>query len=275
MEQLSKTDARVKDLRTIGIMVPHKKVTVPYHTSFENNDGDMFSVLVANVTETPKPGSDEIDKAFDECWIGKKGYKKANGEWQERAIAFQGNVLTSSGAVKTECFVADLPADVSKARPGAPLEGTETTRPNVPQGVTQRRITHTENGMEGPRSWVRTSSDGSTIAFLMKDKEGIIQIFGVSPNGGDVKQLTYNKFSVQGQFNFSPDDQLLAYVADNSVFTTDIAGGETKRITRRHEDEEKPVGGAVWSNNGKMLAYNRYVKSENGSFLQIFILRNS
>lgn len=65
IEQLSKTDNHVKDLRTIGIMVPDKKVTVPYHTSFENNDGEMFSVLVVNVTETPKPGTDEIDRAFD------------------------------------------------------------------------------------------------------------------------------------------------------------------------------------------------------------------
>lgn len=274
MEQLSKTDPRVKDLRTIGIMVPHEKVTVPYHTSFENNDGEMFSVLVVNVTETPKPGSDEIDRAFDECWVGKNGYVKTDGSRQHRAIAFQGNVLTSTGAVKTECFIVDLPEDVTKPRPNAPLQGTDNTRPNVPAGVVQRRITHTENGMEGPRSWVRSTSDGAMVAFLMKDKEGIVQVFGVSPNGGDIKQLTSNKFPVQGQFNFSPDNRYLAYTADNSVFLTDLKTGETKRMTPKAEDAEKPVGAVVWSNNGKMLAYNRYVESKNGNFIQIFLLKN-
>ncbi len=270
MDQLSKRDAHVKDLRTIGVMVPLKKVRVAEDTSFENNDGEMFSVVVAKVTETPAPGTDEIDRAFDECWIGEKGYKKSNGEWQERAIAFQGNIVTASGRVKTECFIADVPADVSKAQSGAPLEGTETTRPNVPLGATQRRITYTENGMEGPRHWLRTTSDGSLIAFLMKDKEGIVQIFGVSPNGGNVKQLTFNKFPVEGQFNFSPDDKYLAYPADNNIMITDLITGKVKRITK---DSDKPVGGVVWSNNGKMLAYNRYVQSENGSFIQIFLLK--
>ena len=36
----------------------------------------MFSVIVAKVTENPQPGSDEIDKAFDEGWIGTKGYRR-------------------------------------------------------------------------------------------------------------------------------------------------------------------------------------------------------
>ena len=274
MEQLSKTDPRVKDLRTIGIMVPHAKVTVPYHTSFENNDGEMFSVLVVNVTETPQPGSDEIDRAFDECWVGKNGYVKTDGSRQHRAIAFQGNILTSAGAVKTECFIVDLPEDITKPRDNAPLQGTENTRPNVPAGVVQRRITHTEHGMEGPRSWVRSTTDGRMVAFLMKDKEGVVQVFGVSPNGGDIKQLTANKFPIQGQFNFSPDNRYLAYTADNSVFITDLEEGKTKRMSPKAGDAEKPVGAVVWSSNGKILAYNRYVQSKNGNFIQIFLLKN-
>jgi Tol biopolymer transport system component len=274
MEQLSKTDVHVKDLRTIGIMVPFKKVKVSDHTSFENNDGEMFSVVVAKVIEKPRPSSDEIEKAFDECWIGEKGYQKVNGDWQEKALAFQGNVITHEGLVKTECFVVDLPEDVSRAKVNSPLEGSHITRPNVPDTVFQRRITYTENGMEGPRHWLRTTSDGSLIAFLMKDKEGIVQIFGVSPNGGNIKQLTFNAFSVQSQFNFSPDDKRLAYSADNSIFITDMINGNAKRITIRFNDSDKPVNGVVWSNNGKMLAYNRYVKSVNGSFIQIFLLKN-
>ena len=274
MEQLSKTDVHVKDLRTIGIMVPLKKVKVPNHNSFENNDGEMFSVVVEKVKEKPNRGSDEIEKAFDKCWIGEKGYQKANGDWQEKALAFQGNIITHEGLVKTECFVVDLPEDVSCAKLNAPLEGSLTTRLNVPDGVFQRRIAYTDNGMEGPRHWLRTTRNGSLIASLMKDKEGIVQIFRVSPNGGNIEQLTFNKFPMQGQFNFSPDDKYLAYPADNSIFITNLITGKTKRISIRFKDSDKPVGGVVWSNNGKMLIYNRYVKSENGSFIQIFLLKN-
>jgi len=273
MEQLGKTDSQVKDLRTIGVMVPLKKVKVPNHNSLENNDGEMFSVVVAKVKENPEPDSDEIEKAFDECWIGEKGYRKVDGNWKERALAFQGHVKTRDGRVKTECFVVDLPDDVSRAKANELLEGTTTTRPNVPDGISQRRITYTDNGMEGPRHWLRTTRDGSLIAFLMKDKKGIIQIFGVSPNGGYIKQLTFNKFPVQGQFNFRPDDKYLAYPAGNSIYITDMATGDTERIAKRFNDYDRPSGGVVWSNDCKMIAYNRYTKSENGSFVQIFVLR--
>ncbi|WP_461485643.1 hypothetical protein, partial [Pedobacter sp.] len=35
---------------------------------------------------------------------------------------------------------------------------------------------------------------------------------------------------------------------------------------------QKLNGAVVWSNDGSKIAYNRYVKSENGVFLQIFLL---
>jgi hypothetical protein len=71
MQQLEKKDSSVKDLRTVGVMIPGP-VHVAHDPSEENNSGEMFSVIVAKVTENPQPGSDEIDKAFDEGWIGKR-----------------------------------------------------------------------------------------------------------------------------------------------------------------------------------------------------------
>src|SRR5690606_9598714 len=150
--------------------------------------------------------------------------------------------------------------------------GTADTRPNVPEGIAQRRITYTKNGIEGPRHWLRTKADGSLIAFLAKDSVGIIQIFGVSPNGGAIQQLTLNKFSVQGPFNFSPDGNWIAYPADNSIFLCDLKSKKSVRIIERFSDDEKPVGAPVWSNDGDRIAYNRYVQNESGRFLQIFLL---
>ena len=275
MEQLGKADPSVKDLRTVGVMVPGHAVNVPMDSAGENNNGEMFAVVVAKVTENPRPGSNEISKAFDEGWIGTKGYQKSDGSWQHRAIAFQGEVKNTDGTNKTEVFVLDMPDDLTKATPGFPLEGTISSRPNVPEGVIQRRLTYTHNGILGPRHWLRTTADGKIIAFLSKDDNGIIQVFGVSPNDGKISQLTFNAHSVQGPFNFSPDGKQLAYLSDNSVYITDINTGKSKQITPCYPEEERPAGGVVWSNNGEMIAFNKFVKDgKTGKyFLQIFFCR--
>lgn len=272
LEQLSKTDPTDKDLRTIAVMMPGD-VTVPDDGTLENNSGHYFSALVAEVTENPKPGTDEIDKAFDECWIGRKGYQKADGSWQHRAVAFQGNVRNTKNETVAEVFVTDIPDDIRHPAPGGHLEGTARTRPDLPTGVSQRRITHTDKGIEGPRHWLRTTSDGALIFFMAKDAKGTIQIFAVSPNGGNIRQITFNTFSIQGPLNVSPNDQFVSYIADNSVFITDIKTHTSERLTPRSTDADAPFGAVIWSNDGHSLAFNRRVLHEGKPFIQIFLLK--
>lgn len=271
IEQQSKTNSEVQDLRTVGVMFS-QKVTIAEDLNNENNSGEMFSVLVTKVTEKPIPGSDDIDKAFDECWIGKKGYQKADGGWQERAIAFQGNVLDDKGKQKTEIFIVDLPADLSKANAGEKLEGTVYDRPAIPKGLKQRRITFTKNGVLGPRHWLRSSPDGANIAFLSKDQDGFINAFVVSPNGGAVKQISFNNFDIQSGLNFSPDGKYISYVANLAVCITNIATGKTTALTSSSTEKDKPVSAVLWSPDGKVLAYNRYVENIKGRYLQIFLM---
>jgi WD40 repeat protein len=272
LEQLSKTNPKVQDLRTVGVMVP-KPVDLKQEHSLENNSGTMFSVVIAEVTENPKPGTDEIDKAFDECWIGTNGYLKIDGIRQKRAIAFQGNVRNKEGITITEVFVADLPEDLTKALPGKPLEGTKNTRPNVPSGISHRRITFSKEGVQGPRHWLQSTPDGSMIAFLSKDPSGNINAFGVSPNGGPVRQLTAHRSDIQSGITISPDGRYLAYVINNAIFITDLTTQQTHQLTKSATEEECPVGNVVWSPDGESLAYNRYIKSDSGRYLQIFLLK--
>ena len=272
IDQLAKHDTTVKDMRTIAVMAPGK-VTVNDDGSEENNSGEKFAAVVATVTPHPQPGSDEIDKAFDEGWIGKNGYKKKDGSWQKRAIAFQGNVRNGDNETVTEVFVTDVPDDITQAAPGKLLEGTATTSPNVPQGTSQRRITFTKNGIQGPRHWLKCTSDGALILFMAKDDKGIIQVFGVSPNGGAIKQISFNDFPVDGPINISPDDQFVAYIADGSIFITDIKTGKSQRLTTKATDANKPEGAVIWSNSGQMLAFNRKMTVGEKKFIQVFILK--
>ncbi|HSB93776.1 MAG TPA: DUF3748 domain-containing protein, partial [Flavitalea sp.] len=216
------TDKNFKDLRVVGVMNDSRNVKVPHDENPENNHGLMFAAVVTEVTENPAWNTDQIDKAFDEGWIGTNGYIKPNGERQQRAIAFQGNVRNAQGKTLTEVFVVDLPNDITKSRPGCPIQGTENMRPCVPDGVKQRRITFTTNGIQGPRFWLRTTPDGSQIGFLATDEKGIIQVFVVSPNGGAIRQITFNKFSVEGPINFSPNGRQVAYIAGKRVCMTSL-----------------------------------------------------
>lgn len=272
MERLSATHPKVADLRTVGVMIPDHGVKVTHGNDRDEFDGEAFAVVVTRVTEAPEPGSDEIDRAFDETWIGRNGYQKTDGSRQRHALAFQGNVRNKDNKTVTEVFVADLPEDLTISVPGQPLEGTATTRPNPPVGVSQRRITFSERGIEGPRHWLRSTPDGTLIGFLAKDAAGLIQLFGVSPNGGASRQLTHQEFSIQTPFNFSPDGNFVAYGADNSVFITDLRDGQPRRLTPRTTDDNAPINGVIWSHQGDRLVYNRYVSTPQGRYVQIFQL---
>jgi hypothetical protein len=274
VEQAAVTNCAIKDLRTIGIMIPGRKVIVP-ENGVENNNGEMFSIVLVPVVENPSPGSDEIDKAFDETWIGKNGYRKSDGSWQNRAIAYQGNLRDEDGQLKTEIFVTDIPEDILNNAESMRWDITSDQRLLPPPGLTHRRITYTRKGLtDKPRHWLRSNREGTQIAFLAEDENGFIQLFTISPNGGNPEQLTDFDFSIQGPFNFSPDGKKIAYVADNSVFITEISSLHSTRITQRANDESKPIGAVNWSNSGTMLCYNKYVQDQLGKFLQIIILKN-
>ncbi|WP_038008244.1 DUF3748 domain-containing protein [Terrimonas ferruginea] len=253
-------------LRTVGILVPGRQVIVSPDEKGEHHNGEMFAMLVVPVVAQAVPGSDEVEKAFDETWIGSSKNR--------RAIAYQGKMRDENGRLKTEIFVAEIPSDILELVAETDLRGTSTSLPVVPDLIKHHRLTFTEKGVSAtPRHWLRSNAGGSQIAFLMEDKEGHIQLFGVSPADGKITQFTRHGFSVQGPFNFSPDGKKLAYTADNSVFITEVMTGKTERITPKTEDDDRPVGAVNWSNNGKMLCYNRYVDAAEGRFLQVFLVR--
>ena len=272
---LSEGDDHDLNQRNVGVSAPDRGVKVGRDHP-RNHSGSHFSVLVTRTVNHPKPGSDEISRAFQDSWIGTNGYLKPNGTRQKRAIAFQGNVVAKDGRTVSEAFVVDLPEDLT--RPGrAPLEGTATTRPAPPRGVVQRRLTYTADrkhpGLQGPRHWLRSSPDGSRIGLLMKDDTGVVQLWTISPNGGVPEQLTHNAADVASAFTWSPDGRSIAHVMDNCICVTEVSSGATHRLTAATDEAHAPRPEAcVFSPEGKHIAYVRPVTSRGETWNQIFLL---
>jgi len=263
------------NLRNVGVSMLGHPVTVAKDHP-RNHDGTAFTVLVTRTTAHPMPGSDEISKAYEEAWIGADGYVRRDGTRQKRAVAFQGDTVAENGQTVSEVYVADIPDDITKPSADGPLEGTETLRPRPPMGTIQRRITFTSRrrypGIQGPRHWLRSSPDGSRIAFLMKDDQGIVQIWTVSPNGGSPTQLTRNPWPVASAFTWSPDGRWIACAMDNSVFVTDTSSGKSTRVTPRTDDSTAPMAEAcVFSPNGRKIAYMRRMTENGIASNQIFV----
>lgn len=262
--------------RNVGVAVPADPVGVNRNHP-RNHDGDWFSVVVTRTVARPRPGSDEISRAFEEGWVGHEGYLRADGTRQHRALAFQGLVTAANGRQHAEVFIVDLPDDLTQ-RGESPLEGTSTLRPAPPRGVQQRRLTFTSGRQypgvaANPRHWLRTSPDGTQVAFLMKDDAGIVQLWTVSPRGGKPRQVTHNAMPIASAFTWSPDGRNIAHLMDRSVCLTEMATGRTTRLTERHEVATSPLPQAcVFSPDGASIAYMREVAAPAGTFTQIFVV---
>jgi len=262
--------------RNIGVAVPSERPVRVKRDHPRNHDGTHFSIVVTQTVNQPRPGSDEISRACEEAWIGTNGYLRSDGTRQRRALAFQGTVLTERSLAIAEAFIVDLPDDLTQPGNG-PLAGTATRRPFPPRGVVQRRLTYTSDrrhpGLQGPRHWLRSAPDGSRIAMLMKDDAGVVQLWTISPNGGEPRQLTHNAYDIASAFTWSPDGGSIAHVLAGSVCITDAEAGLTRRITPRQPAEFAPRPEAcVYSTQGDKIAYVRPAISGGRVYNQIFIV---
>jgi hypothetical protein len=270
LARLGTTGEHEWNQRNIGVAVPVGAGGVRVARSHSrNHDGDWFSVLVSRTVNLPRPGSDEISRAYEEGWV-----RRADGRW---ALAFLGNVTAPSGRTHAEVFLVDLPADLTQAG-RAPLEGTATTRPAPPRGVRQRRLTFTaERKFPGvapaPRHWLRASPDGTALAFLMADDAGVAQLWTISPEGGAPRQVSHGATGVDSAFTWRPDGRAIAHTMDGSVVVTDVATGRTSRLTERRVGADAPEAFAcVFSPDGRHIAFTRRIAQRGKSYAQVFVV---
>ena len=268
-------DGAGRNQRNVGIAVPSLGPVSTPDAHPRNHSGIAFSVLVTTTADAPRRGSDEINRAYSDAWIGQNGYVRPDGSRQERALAFIGDVVSETGQTVPELFIVDLPDDPTRAG-DHPLCGTDSTRPAAPRGVVQTRLTHTAGrkypGLGAVRHWPRSSPDGRQIAFLMRDESGNEQLWTISPSGEDLQQLTHDSSPIESAFTWRPDGQAIACVAGGRVCEVDVTTGAIEPATPIRADVGAPRPEAVvYSPDGLMIAYARSVESGNGSFSQVFV----
>ncbi|WP_020469053.1 DUF3748 domain-containing protein [Zavarzinella formosa] len=253
-------DGREINQRNVGVSLLEEPVRVP-KTHPRNHDGEAFTVLISRTVANPKPGSDEIKKAYEEGWIIRDG---------KRSLAFLGDTVDENGNTVPEIFIADLPDDLTQ--PGdRPIQGTAITRPAPPRGVSQRRLTHNAfaetKGL--PRFWLRASPDGSQIAFLKRDSLDVAQIWTISPDRGRLRQITAIETGVRSCFTWSPYGERIAYQTLNAIAIVTVDTGRTTLIPVDVSNgfQLRPEA-VVFSPDGTKIAY---VKHQDGKFNQIFV----
>jgi hypothetical protein len=264
------------NLRTMAVSNNQHLVKPVDDNTGENINGRFFSAVVVRVVPEPLPGSDEISNAASDSWVGNGSYIKPDGS-RKVARAFLGKVRSKSGIPVDELFVVEIPDSINVPGEFGPLEGTLTSFPNPPKGTVQRRLTHTaESEYPGCSQVVRSSSDGKYISYCGHDKKGIQQIFIISPEGEGPVQVTEHSSDVQSGARWSPDNSSVAYIWDNSLVVCKISDdsfvNRFKRLTER--SVEAPTN-HVWSHDGKIIAFNRFVYTEDRTEKrkQIFIIK--
>jgi dipeptidyl aminopeptidase/acylaminoacyl peptidase len=248
------------DLRNVGVALPFGPVTPPKPHPREYG-GSHYCVLVSRTTAEPQPGSDEINRAYEEGWVGEHGYRKPDGSVQRWALAFIGDTRLVNGEKVPELFIVDLPNEPQAYQQAGsePLCGTATTLPAPPKSVMQRRLTFTHQRrypglVNQPRHWIRSSPDGSQLAFLMRDDSGVVQLWVISPNGGEPRQVTHGEHDIQSAFNWHPSGKALGFVQQGLVVLCDAQSGVITPLSSA--EGEAPSGDAiVFSPNGKQVAW--------------------
>ena len=92
-----------------------------------------------------------------------------------------------------------------------------------------------------------------------------MQLFTVSPLGGEPVQVTRNPFGIASSFTWTPDGRRIACVADGSVCLVDVATGQTLRLTEPVRDTTAPRPEAcVVSPDGRHVASMRAMPSAGG-----------
>ncbi|MFZ4261553.1 DUF3748 domain-containing protein [Sphingobacterium sp. HJSM2_6] len=251
-------------LRMVGVMLP---IEDPIYIDKQGDNvlGNYYSAIVSEVVANPKPGSDEISKAFDECWLPIPS--TANHKDFSGIIAFQGNTLNDAGQVITEIFTVEI--DKDKILDDSIAVGILGERPHVPRGIKQQRLSRSTKGISDFRHWLRASHDGQYIYALGKDETNRNQLIQCEVSSGELSYISDFNFSIQSPINLDVSSSWITFTANKQVYIYHISKKELIQVSNHSNNELPLIGVPSFSPDGRSLVYNQLVKQDSGIFIQI------
>ncbi len=270
LERSPPSDGAFRNQRSVGFMVPNMSVRVDDQGSDvcdpESFSGSYSAFLASSLCKEARNGSDDIEAAVEECWVG------AN----RRAVAFLGAVRAESGDLVTEIFVCDLPSgnqwnEIAKRVGSATaIEASKLLEPVA--GCIQRRLTRTTDrtfpGVQGPRCWLVSTSDGKFLFAPMRDERGVAQLCRFNGLIGQIEQITELEQSLEGQVSIDPGGTACSFICDQRICLVDVRSGRIRWLTDRSDNS---LVGAIHFAGENRFVFNRYVGSDRERWLQVFI----
>ncbi len=270
LESRSLPNGPFRNQRSVGFMVPYMPVCVD-DRGVDVSDPESFSgaycaFLAASLCVEARNGSDDIEAAVEECWVG------AN----HRALAFLGAVRGESGDLVNEIFVCDLPNGSQwneiANRIGSATEMDTNKLLEPVAGCAQRRLTRTTHrtfpGVQGPRCWLVSSPAGKFLFAPMRDDRGIAQLCRINILDGKIEQVTDLEQSLEGQISIDPSGSLCSFICDQRICLVDLPSGSIRWLTER---SAASLVGAIHFAGENRFAFNRYVGTDRERWLQVFI----
>ena len=271
-------DANVSKLNARNIAVTIYKDIVRIEKSRnDRNVSGGFTVCVTETTPEPVWGSDEISRAYEDCWM------------DSRTLSFLGDCRDDRGNLVTELFVVELPEDTEMLKEEEEeeekkgerlLQGTLTSYPKPPKSVQQRRVTRSSGCQGSVRFWPRANpTDGNTICILLRDDKNSFQLHLVDSTTGTIEQLSSlkEKEEVNSAFSWSPDGSFICFATSKNRIARTFAKGERKGQTeyltppmRTTDDDAIRSECVCISPNGKLVCFVKTVGKDDVN--QIFVL---
>lgn len=269
--------AAEKNQRNIGVAIPNVPISVlPRHP--RNQSAGHYCLICSDTADISQPGSDQIQRAYEECWVGNSGYRKADGTYQARSLVFLGDMITSAGRKSTELFIVDLPEDaVVQDQAYRSETSAARTRLKPCPAIRQRRLTYLtegpEPGLQGVRFWPRSTPDGAFVFVLKKDERGVVQFWRVRTSDGHAQQWTKNPYDISSAFTVSSDGRWIAHAMNSAVCVTSCLDGRTIYLTESFSSEDQPLAEAVvWNPAGDSIALVRPQRIEGSWYNQVFVI---